>query len=52
MKIIGFVEDTERRIAWLVFPWEENGNLREFLRSGKWEFPERVSLVGHKRGTH
>ncbi|KIO19025.1 hypothetical protein M407DRAFT_31309, partial [Tulasnella calospora MUT 4182] len=32
-------------IAWLVFPWEDNGNLREFLRSGTWEIPERVSLI-------
>ena len=45
MEIIGFVEDVDNRIAWLVFPWEDNGNLREFLRSGGWEIPERVSLV-------
>lgn len=45
IKIIGFVEDIENRIAWLVFPWEDNGNLRQFLRSGTWELPERVSLV-------
>ncbi|KAG9029198.1 hypothetical protein FS837_003606, partial [Tulasnella sp. UAMH 9824] len=45
VKIIGFVEDVESRIAWLVFPWEENGNLRQFLRSGTWELPERVSLI-------
>lgn len=48
VEIIGFVEDVENHIAWLIFPWEENGNLREFLRSGKWEMPERVSLVGHE----
>lgn len=47
VKILGFVEDLEKRIAWLVFPWEENGNLREFLHSGDWEIPERVSLVRH-----
>ncbi|KIO16182.1 hypothetical protein M407DRAFT_34180 [Tulasnella calospora MUT 4182] len=45
VKIIGFVEDMEHRIAWLVFPWETNGNLRKFLRSGNWEIPERVSLI-------
>ncbi|KAG9020861.1 hypothetical protein FS837_007806, partial [Tulasnella sp. UAMH 9824] len=45
VEIIGFVEDVESRIAWLVFPWEENGNLRQFLRSGTWELPERVSLI-------
>ncbi|KIO17802.1 hypothetical protein M407DRAFT_32524 [Tulasnella calospora MUT 4182] len=44
-KIIGFVEDVEKSIAWLIFPWEDNGNLREFLRSGTWEIPERVSLI-------
>lgn len=44
-KIIGFVEDVEKSVAWLVSPWEDNGNLREFLRSGTWEIPERVSLV-------
>ncbi|KIO28290.1 hypothetical protein M407DRAFT_72016, partial [Tulasnella calospora MUT 4182] len=45
VKIIGFVEDMKKRIAWLVFPWEANGNVREFLLSGKWELPERVSLI-------
>ncbi|KIO29227.1 hypothetical protein M407DRAFT_21623 [Tulasnella calospora MUT 4182] len=44
-KIIGFVEDIESGIAWIVFPWEANGNIREFLRSGAWEIPERVSLI-------
>lgn len=29
VKIIGFVEDIKNRIGWLVFPWEENGNLRD-----------------------
>ncbi|KAG8953350.1 hypothetical protein FRC00_006390 [Tulasnella sp. 408] len=43
--IIGFVEDVEKSIAWLISPWEDNGNLREFLRSGTWEIPERVSLL-------
>lgn len=49
VKIVGFVEDMKQRIAWLVFNWEDNGNLREFLRSGEWEIPERVFLVRHKR---
>lgn len=52
VKILGFVEDIECRIAWLVFTWEDNGNLREFLRSGEWEIPERVSLVRRKRERH
>lgn len=45
VKIIGFVEDMEKRVAWLIIPWEANGNVREFLRSGRWELPERVSLI-------
>ncbi|KIO28291.1 hypothetical protein M407DRAFT_22500 [Tulasnella calospora MUT 4182] len=45
VKIIGFVEDMKNRTTWLVFPWEANGNVREFLLSGKWELPERVSLI-------
>ncbi|KIO18916.1 hypothetical protein M407DRAFT_53039, partial [Tulasnella calospora MUT 4182] len=45
VEILGFVEDAGNRIAWLVFPWEEKGNLREFLRLEEWEIPERVSLI-------
>ncbi|KIO19309.1 hypothetical protein M407DRAFT_31026 [Tulasnella calospora MUT 4182] len=45
IKILGFVEDIKKGIAWLVLPWEANGNVREFLLSGKWELPERVSLI-------
>lgn len=45
IKILGFVEDIQKGIAWLVLPWETNGNVREFLLSGRWELPERVSLV-------
>ncbi|KIO24753.1 hypothetical protein M407DRAFT_25902 [Tulasnella calospora MUT 4182] len=44
VKIIGFVEDIKNGIAWMVFSWEQNGNLREFVRSASWELPERVSL--------
>lgn len=45
MKIVGFVEDVAQGVAWMVFRWEKNGNLREFVRSANWELPERVSLV-------
>ncbi|KIO28961.1 hypothetical protein M407DRAFT_21867 [Tulasnella calospora MUT 4182] len=45
VKIIGFVEDIKDGVAWMVFPWEANGNVRQFLRSEKWEIPERVSLI-------
>ncbi|KIO20873.1 hypothetical protein M407DRAFT_29532 [Tulasnella calospora MUT 4182] len=30
VKIVGFVEDAENGVAWMVFLWEKNGNLREF----------------------
>ena len=43
--LLGFVEDTEKRDAWIILPWEANGNVREFLQSGEWEIPERISLV-------
>ncbi|KIO25124.1 hypothetical protein M407DRAFT_76107, partial [Tulasnella calospora MUT 4182] len=45
VRIVGFTEDIENRTAWLFFPWEANGNVREFLRSEEWEIPERVSLI-------
>lgn len=45
VKIIGFVEDVDNGVAWMVFRWEKNGNLREFVRSENWELPERVCLV-------
>lgn len=45
VKLLGFVEEIENGIAWMVFPWESNGNVREFLRSGEWHIPERVSLI-------
>ncbi|KIO33041.1 hypothetical protein M407DRAFT_18189, partial [Tulasnella calospora MUT 4182] len=45
VKILGFVEDIGQGVTWMVFAWERNGNLREFIRSAKWELPERVSLI-------
>ncbi|KIO22942.1 hypothetical protein M407DRAFT_27587 [Tulasnella calospora MUT 4182] len=45
IKILGFVEDIREGVAWMVFAWEKIGNLREFIRSTKWELPERVSLI-------
>ncbi|KAG8899210.1 hypothetical protein FRC01_010622, partial [Tulasnella sp. 417] len=44
VRIVGFVEDVKEGVAWMVFVWERNGNLREFIQSAKWELPERVSL--------
>ncbi|KAG9024683.1 hypothetical protein FS837_005240 [Tulasnella sp. UAMH 9824] len=43
--LIGFVENISEGVAWMIFPWEANGNIREFLQSGDWEIPERISLA-------
>ncbi|KAG9012944.1 hypothetical protein FRB90_006426, partial [Tulasnella sp. 427] len=40
IKVVGFVEDAADGVAWIVLPWEKNGNLREFVASAEWEFPE------------
>ncbi|KAG8941279.1 hypothetical protein FRC04_004641 [Tulasnella sp. 424] len=45
VKFIGFVEDFANGKAWIVFPWESHGNVREFLKTGHWEIPERISLI-------
>ncbi|KIO25823.1 hypothetical protein M407DRAFT_24877 [Tulasnella calospora MUT 4182] len=44
VKLEGFVEDLSAQKVWLIFPWEEYGNLRDFLASREWEIPERISL--------
>ncbi|KAG9042257.1 hypothetical protein FS837_011095, partial [Tulasnella sp. UAMH 9824] len=45
VRLVGFVEDLKYQKTWIVLSWESNGNVREFLASGKWEIPERVSLM-------
>lgn len=45
ISLIGFLEDFDRDVAWMVFAWESNGNVREFLQSGHWDIPERISLL-------
>ncbi|KIO16363.1 hypothetical protein M407DRAFT_86092, partial [Tulasnella calospora MUT 4182] len=45
VKLEGFVADLSKNVVWLVFPWEENGNLKDFLAAGDWEVPERISLI-------
>lgn len=52
VKFVGFVEDEEKGDAWIVSPWESNGNIREFLGSGEWHIPERVSLVSVCHACH
>ncbi|KAG8901202.1 hypothetical protein FRC00_008402 [Tulasnella sp. 408] len=45
IEFLGFVEDAEKGDAWIILPWEANGNVRDFLKSGEWDIPERASLV-------
>ncbi|KIO16409.1 hypothetical protein M407DRAFT_45269, partial [Tulasnella calospora MUT 4182] len=45
VKLEGFVEDLFNSRVWLVFPWEENGNLKDFAASQDWEIPERIWLI-------
>ncbi|KAG9044953.1 hypothetical protein FS837_007250 [Tulasnella sp. UAMH 9824] len=45
IEFLGFVEDMEKGDAWIIVPWENNGNVREFLQSGEWDIPERISLI-------
>lgn len=45
VKLVGFVEDVKEGAAWMILPWESNGNLREYVQSTDLEIPERVSLV-------
>ncbi|KAG8912299.1 hypothetical protein FRC01_005169 [Tulasnella sp. 417] len=45
VKLKGFVENVSAHKVWLIFSWEEHGNLRDFLASGEWEIPERISLI-------
>ncbi|KAG9035991.1 hypothetical protein FS837_001771 [Tulasnella sp. UAMH 9824] len=44
-RLIGFVEELEEGKAWIVMCWEPNGNVSEFLATGEWEIPERISLI-------
>ncbi|KAG9023742.1 hypothetical protein FS837_005644, partial [Tulasnella sp. UAMH 9824] len=45
IELEGFVEDVSNNMIWLVFPWEANGNLKDFIASADWEIPERVWLI-------
>lgn len=42
---MGFYANWDRHEAWLLSPWEENGNISEFLSKHKLEIPEKFSLV-------
>ncbi|KIO21337.1 hypothetical protein M407DRAFT_54667, partial [Tulasnella calospora MUT 4182] len=45
VRLIGFVEQLEQGEAWIVLSWHPNGNVRDFLTTGEWEIPERISLI-------
>ncbi|KIO33889.1 hypothetical protein M407DRAFT_49968, partial [Tulasnella calospora MUT 4182] len=45
IKLEGFVEDISQDMIWLIFPWEDNGTLKDFVASTDWEIPERISLI-------
>ncbi|KIO17340.1 hypothetical protein M407DRAFT_32991 [Tulasnella calospora MUT 4182] len=45
VELEGFVEDVSESTIWLVFPWADNGNLRDFIASYTCEIPERISLI-------
>ncbi|KIO32712.1 hypothetical protein M407DRAFT_101088 [Tulasnella calospora MUT 4182] len=51
VELLGFVEDVSKKRVWLIFPWEENGNLKDFAAKQDWEIPERIWLInGVARG--
>ncbi|KAG8948859.1 hypothetical protein FRC04_009197, partial [Tulasnella sp. 424] len=43
-KFLGFHADFKRKEAWLISPWEPNGNISEFTQARKLEVPEKLSL--------
>ncbi|KIO26220.1 hypothetical protein M407DRAFT_74792, partial [Tulasnella calospora MUT 4182] len=45
ISLMAVVKKTERERAWLIFPWASHGNVKQFLKTGNWEIPERVALV-------
>ncbi|KAG8963202.1 hypothetical protein FRC00_007353 [Tulasnella sp. 408] len=45
VKLLGFLENLETGYACMVFTWEENGNVQEFLAKRACDIPERLSLV-------
>ncbi|KAG9047332.1 hypothetical protein FS837_002542 [Tulasnella sp. UAMH 9824] len=45
IRLVGFAENIEEDIAWIILDWATNGNVREFLDSKSWEIPELVSLI-------
>ncbi|KIO27570.1 hypothetical protein M407DRAFT_23253 [Tulasnella calospora MUT 4182] len=44
-KFLGFYADFKRSEAWLLSPWEPNGNVCEFIKTHDLEVPEKLSLI-------
>ncbi|KIO25867.1 hypothetical protein M407DRAFT_75204, partial [Tulasnella calospora MUT 4182] len=44
-RFLGFYANFKRSEAWLLSPWEPNGNIREFIQAHNLEVPEKLSLV-------
>lgn len=49
-KFIGFYADFDNSKAWLLSPWEPNGNVSQFIKEHNLEVPEKLSLVRRARG--
>ncbi|KIO16352.1 hypothetical protein M407DRAFT_33994 [Tulasnella calospora MUT 4182] len=45
IKFEGFIEELSKGIIWLVFPWADNGNLKDFVALKDWVTFERISLI-------
>ncbi|KAG8994723.1 hypothetical protein FRB90_000362 [Tulasnella sp. 427] len=44
-RFLGFYARDDFSEAWLISPWEPNGNVREFIQKNQLEVPEKLSLV-------
>ncbi|KIO27647.1 hypothetical protein M407DRAFT_50816, partial [Tulasnella calospora MUT 4182] len=44
-KFLGFYADFENSKAWLLSPWEPNGNVSDFVKEHNLEVPEKLSLI-------
>lgn len=45
IQFLGFVEDSNNGIAWIVLSWQAKGTLRDYIQSKDWGFTVRLSLV-------
>ncbi|KIO15594.1 hypothetical protein M407DRAFT_86941 [Tulasnella calospora MUT 4182] len=45
IKLLGFLENFEIGNACMVFTWEDNGNVQQFLATKACDIPERISLI-------